>query len=136
MTYAGPQERRSVIYKAGPAKMRDAKGRPLREGAPLCRIFASQDPASYEPLTRALRINGHTTSLRLEAEFWAILDEIAAGEGLSTPRFISRLHQEVLERHGEVENFASMLRVTCALYLRIRHDRAIPARRAVEEIVT
>ena len=102
----------------------------------MCRIFASQDPASYEPLTRALRINGHTTSLRLEAEFWAILDEIAAGEGLSTPRFIGRLHQEVLERHGEVENFASMLRVTCALYLRIRHDRAMPARRAVEEIVT
>lgn len=102
----------------------------------MCRIFASQDPASYEPVTKALRINGHTTSLRLEAEFWAILDEIAMGEGLSTPRFISKLHDEVLERYGEVENFASMLRVTCALYLRIRHDQTTSARRAIEEIVT
>jgi predicted DNA-binding ribbon-helix-helix protein len=102
----------------------------------LCQIFASQDPASYEPVTKALRINGHTTSLRLEAEFWAILDEIAANEGLSTPRFIGKLHDEVLERYGEVENFASMLRVTCALYLRIRHDRTAPVRRAAEEIAT
>ena len=98
----------------------------------MCRIFANQDPASYEPVTKALRVNGHTTSLRLEAEFWAILDEIAAGEGLSTPRFIGKLHDEVIERHGQVENLASMLRVTCALYLRIRHDR-VGARREVTE---
>ena len=99
----------------------------------MCRIFATQDPASYEPVTKALRVNGHTTSLRLEAEFWAILDELAASEGLSTPRFISKLHDEVIERHGEVENLASMLRVTCALYLRIRHDRP-DLRRTVESM--
>ena len=85
----------------------------------MCRIFATQDPASYALVTRALRLNGHTTSIRLEAAYWAILDEIAGKEGLTTPRFIGKLYGEVLGWHGEVTNFTSMLRVTCTLYLRM-----------------
>ncbi len=85
----------------------------------MCRIFATQDPASYALVARALRLNGHTTSIRLEAAYWAILDEIAANEGLTTPRFIGKLYDEVLDWHGEVANFTSMLRVTCTLYLRM-----------------
>jgi predicted DNA-binding ribbon-helix-helix protein len=85
----------------------------------MCRIFATQDPASYALVSRALRLNGHTTSIRLEAAYWAILDEIAANEGLTTPRFIGKLYDEVLGWHGEVANFTSMLRVTCTLYLRM-----------------
>ena len=49
----------------------------------MCRLFVMQDPASYECETRAVRLHGHTTSIRLEAEFWAILEEIAAREGRS-----------------------------------------------------
>ena len=63
----------------------------------MCRIFAGQDPSGYAPETRRLRLNGQSTSLRLEAAFWAILDTIAADQGLSTPAFISKLHDEVLE---------------------------------------
>jgi predicted DNA-binding ribbon-helix-helix protein len=85
----------------------------------MCRIFATQDPASYALIARALRLNGHTTSIRLEAAYWTILDEIAANEGLTTPRFIGKLYDEVLGWHGEVANFTSMLRVTCTLYLRM-----------------
>jgi predicted DNA-binding ribbon-helix-helix protein len=85
----------------------------------MCRIFATQDPASYALMARALRLNGHTTSIRLEAAYWTILDEIAANEGLTTPRFIGKLYDEVLGWHGEVANFTSMLRVTCTLYLRM-----------------
>ena len=85
----------------------------------MCRIFATQDPASYALVARALRLNGHTTSIRLEAAYWTILDEIAANEGLTTPRFIGKLYDEVLGWHGEVANFTSMLRVTCTLYLRM-----------------
>ena len=83
----------------------------------MCGIFAGQDPSSYAPETRHLRLNGQSTSIRLEAAFWGILDTIAASEGLSTPAFISKLHDEVLELTGEAQNFSSLLRCSCLLYL-------------------
>ena len=54
----------------------------------MCRIFVMRDPASYECETRAVRLHGHTTSVRLEAEFWAILEEIAGREGVPLSRFL------------------------------------------------
>src|SRR5690242_21846193 len=100
----------------------------------MCRLFVMQDPASYECETRAVRLHGHTTSIRLEAEFWAILEEIAGREGLTLSRFLCTLHEEVLQHQGEVPNFASMLRVTCALYLRdpVAHAAAVAARQTRE----
>jgi predicted DNA-binding ribbon-helix-helix protein len=83
----------------------------------MCRIFAGQDPARYAPETRRLRLNGQSTSLRLEAAFWDILDGIAAGQGMSTPAFISKLHDEVLAEHGEAQNFSSLLRCSCLIHL-------------------
>jgi predicted DNA-binding ribbon-helix-helix protein len=98
----------------------------------VCDLYASTDPGAYACVTRSMRLHGHVTSLRLEARFWAILDEIAAGEGLSTPRFIGALHDEVLERRGDVGNFASLLRVICAVYLeRRRAGAGRPAREPV-----
>lgn len=93
----------------------------------MCRLFASQDPATYAAETRAIRLNGHCTSLRLEAAFWDILEEIAAREGTSVARFVSALHDEVLARRGEVGNLASLLRVTCVHWLRNtdRHSREL-----------
>jgi predicted DNA-binding ribbon-helix-helix protein len=84
----------------------------------MCHVFAGQDPARYEQISRSVRIGGHSTSLRLEAAFWDVLDEIAAAQGISTPKFLSLLHDEALEIHGDFSNFASMLRTTCLLYLR------------------
>ena len=98
----------------------------------MCRIFASQDPASYAPVARALRLSGHMTSIRLEAAYWTILDEMAAGEGMTTPRFIGKLHDEVLDWHGEVTNFTSMLRVTCTLYMKMQGKP--PERRAAVSV--
>lgn len=89
----------------------------------MCRIFAGQDPARYQPETRRLRLNGQSTSLRLEAAFWAILDQIAAEEGQSTPAFISKLHDEVLQTRGETANFTSLLRCSCLIW-RERPDAA------------
>lgn len=83
----------------------------------MCDLFASQRKSSYRFLTRSMRLNGQCTSVRLEQKFWHILDEIAEGEALSTPQFISRLHNEVVDRHGEAENFASLLRCSCLVYL-------------------
>jgi len=86
----------------------------------MCRIFAGQDPERYQKTTRRLRLNGQSTSIRLENSFWAILDEIAAGEGVTTPAFISRLHSEVLELRGEPTNFTSLLRCACLVFLESR----------------
>ncbi len=83
----------------------------------MCQIFAGQNPARYASETRRLRLNGQSTSIRLERAFWRILDDIAAKEGLSTPAFISRLHSEVLELHGEAPNFTSLLRCACTIHL-------------------
>ena len=83
----------------------------------MCRIYAGQDPGRYQPETRHLRLNGQSTSLRLEGAFWAILDQIAEAEGVSTPAFISKLHDEVLLLHGETRNFSSILRCTCLVHL-------------------
>lgn len=83
----------------------------------MCRIFAGQDPNVYEPTTRSVRLSGHCTSIRLEAAFWRILDEIADSQNLTTAKFLSKLHGEVLELRGEAPNFASLLRTTCLLHL-------------------
>jgi len=84
----------------------------------MCRLFKSQDPATYAAETRPIRLHGHCTSIRLEAAFWDTLEEIAASEGLSVARFCVVLHDEMMERHGAIGNFASLLRVTCLHYLR------------------
>ncbi len=84
----------------------------------MCQIFAGQDPADYEPETRRLRLNGQSTSIRLERSFWQIVDEIAASEGVTTPAFVSKLHAEVLELRGEARNFTSLLRCACLVRTR------------------
>jgi predicted DNA-binding ribbon-helix-helix protein len=101
----------------------------------MCRIYAGTDPAQYEPVTRSLRLHGAVTSIRLEARFWAILDEMAGAEGATMPKFIAKLHDEVLDLHGQVQNLASLLRVVCAVYLDRRErdpiERPAPRQTAI-----
>ena len=82
----------------------------------MCRLFAHQPQRDYESQTRSLRIGGHCTSIRLEFAFWETLEEIAAKEGMSLAKFLTKLHSEVLDHHGEVNNFASLLRCSCLIY--------------------
>lgn len=83
----------------------------------MCEIFAGQPRSGYRQVTRSFRLHGHSTSVRLEAKFWETVDEIAAAQKLTTGRFLARIHDEVEESHGKVENFASLLRCACLLYL-------------------
>ncbi|MGJ8623626.1 MAG: ribbon-helix-helix domain-containing protein [Yoonia sp.] len=89
----------------------------------MCQVFAGQDPDRYTSNTRRLRLNGQSTSIRLENEFWKVLDNIAQSEGRSTPAFISKLHSEVLELRGEPENFTSLLRCACLKFMEISSAR-------------
>ena len=83
----------------------------------MCAIFAGQNPANYSSVTRSIRLGGHATSVRLEKRFWDILDIIAEEQDFSTPQLLSKIYDEALELHGEVSNFASLLRCACTLYL-------------------
>lgn len=83
----------------------------------MCELYASTAPHRYEVTKRSIRIQGVVTSLALENEIWQVLDSIAQSEQLTLAEFISTLYQEIIERHGEIKNLASMLRVTCLTYL-------------------
>ena len=92
----------------------------------MCSLFAHQPTRDYESQTRSLRIGGHCTSIRLEMSFWDTLEEIAAKEDMSLGKFLTKLHDEVLDHTGEVNNFASLLRCSCLIY-RSRAATALPA---------
>lgn len=96
----------------------------------MCKVYAAQDPVRYKAINRSIRIGGHSTSIQLEAVFWDLLDEIAQSQDLTTPKFISTLYTEAIEANGEIHNFASMLRATCALYLSAHR----PGGNTVEEL--
>jgi predicted DNA-binding ribbon-helix-helix protein len=89
----------------------------------MCRIFAGQSPEVYSSQTRSVRLGGHSTSIRLEAAFWGILEEIAAAENISLAKFLTTLHDEVLELRGEAMNFTSLLRCACLTYVAQRRRR-------------
>ena len=91
----------------------------------MCQLFAHQPQRDYESQTRSLRIDGHCTSIRLELAFWDTLEEIAAKEDMSLAKFLTQLYSEVLDHHGEVNNFASLLRCSCLIY-RLRNATVAP----------
>ena len=61
--------------------------RPFRTGDGLDRCV---------PVTRRLRLNGQSTSIRLERPFWQMLDRIAMRRGLTTPAYLSQLQSELI----------------------------------------
>jgi predicted DNA-binding ribbon-helix-helix protein len=83
----------------------------------VCKIFAEIDPKTYQFRTRSVRLGGHATSIRLEGAFWEVLEEIAMTEDVTLGRFLTQLHDEVLEFRGPLQNFSSLLRCACLKYL-------------------
>jgi predicted DNA-binding ribbon-helix-helix protein len=83
----------------------------------MCKMFSGQSPDLYQSQTRSVRLGGHVTSIRLEAAFWSILEDIAAEQGVSLPRFLTKLYDEVLDFRGEINNFTSLLRCACLTYV-------------------
>ena len=92
----------------------------------MCELYVKADPILYESRSRSLRIRGVVTTLRLENQFWDILQEIAEVDDMTTNQLITKLYDEVMELRGEVVNFASFLRVSCTRYLAQREARVVP----------
>ena len=84
----------------------------------MSRIHSGLGPDDCACIARSLRLAGYATSIRLEAAFWDILDEIAEAEGTTTARYLAALYDQALARDGEIPNFTALLRVTCTRYLR------------------
>jgi len=84
----------------------------------MCRIFSSLTADQFGFQTRSVRLGGHVTSIRLEAMFWGVLEEIAGREGVSVGKFLSALHDEILAFERNRQNFASLLRCACLTHLR------------------
>jgi predicted DNA-binding ribbon-helix-helix protein len=94
----------------------------------MCSMFSQINPDAYTYQTRSVRLGGHATSIRLEASFWNTLEEIAAAEHVSLGRFLTKLHDEVLEFRGETQNFTSLLRCACLAHVsRLRGVEAAKA---------
>ena len=92
----------------------------------MCKIFIGADPALYDTCTRSLRLHGVVTSIRLENLFWQVLSEIGRRDGMSLNQLITKLYDEIIEARGEVQNFASFLRVCCLRYLSLQLLGGIP----------
>ena len=89
----------------------------------MCQMLADQNPKNYQYSTRSVRLNGQSTSIRLENLFWKVLKEMSSIENKSVSQFISILHLEVLETHNEIDNFTSLLRCACILH----KEKQVPA---------
>ena len=71
----------------------------------------------YEPVSRSLRIEGYSTSVRLERIFWEVLEQIAREEQLSTCALVSSIYREFFSCPAPPRNFSSVLRVICLRHM-------------------
>ncbi|GAA0786899.1 MULTISPECIES: ribbon-helix-helix domain-containing protein [Pseudomonadati] len=83
----------------------------------MCEIYSGAEPELFASQTRSIRIDGVVTSIRLEAVFWQIIQQIAEEADLSIAEFLTRIYREVIIKRGEINNFSSLLRVACTTYL-------------------
>ncbi|GMQ47667.1 ribbon-helix-helix domain-containing protein [Vibrio sp. 10N] len=83
----------------------------------MCEIYSGAETNLFELKSRSVRIDGVVTSIRLEAVFWKIIEEIAEDAEISVAEFLSRIYREVVDKRGEIGNFTSLLRVACTTYL-------------------
>ncbi|MEM5581911.1 MULTISPECIES: ribbon-helix-helix domain-containing protein [unclassified Roseibium] len=92
----------------------------------MCKLFIDADPNLWESSTRSLRIDGMVTSVRLEAFFWKVLEEIGARDGMNVAQLITRLHHESIDAGHDLGNFTSFLRVCCGRYLALQLSGDVP----------
>ncbi len=104
----------------------------------MCRLLSSQPAQTFAYQTRSVRLGGHATSIKLEAAFWNILEEIADEMNSPLGRFLTELHDEVLFLSGDAHNFTSLLRCACLTYvseIRGRPDAKVLLREKPRKLV-
>lgn len=97
----------------------------------MCRLFIGAEPDLWEAQTRSMRLEGVSTSVRLERFFWTVLEEIGRRDGLALSQLVAKLARESSEAGHDPANFASFLRVCCARYQALQLAGEIPTARDV-----
>jgi predicted DNA-binding ribbon-helix-helix protein len=92
----------------------------------MCRLFVGADEEMWRTRLKSVRMRGYSTSVRLENFYWRVLEEIAQRDAMNLPQLLAKLHEELLEAHGEVGNFSSFLRVCCGRYLTLQLSGDVP----------
>ena len=82
----------------------------------MCGMIARRGAEPFQRVSRSIRIDGHATSIQLEAAFWEVLGAMAEREGVTLPKLLAALYEESAELQGGMTNFASTLRTICLLY--------------------
>jgi len=77
------------------------------------------------PKMRSMRLNGVSTSFRLEEMYWRLLGRIACAQGVSISQLMSVWARHVDLHHGQVHNLSSYMRLSCLVYV-LRHDIPTP----------
>jgi predicted DNA-binding ribbon-helix-helix protein len=65
---------------------------------------------------KSISLDGHRTSVRLEPEFWAVLERAAADRRLSLPALVESIDRDRLQS-APAPNLASALRVFALRFL-------------------
>lgn len=87
---------------------------------PLEQLFNLCHPGQeieFIPVRRSIRLHGHSTTIRLERAFWAVLEELAEEEGITVTALITRIQDHCLITNQK--NLASCLRVVCLKYINV-----------------
>jgi predicted DNA-binding ribbon-helix-helix protein len=92
----------------------------------MCRLFIGADAWLWRTRLKSVRMRGYSTSVRLENFYWRVLDDIARRDGMAVPQLLAKLHEELIEAHGEIDNFSSFLRVCCGRYLTLQLAGDVP----------
>ncbi|MGO2339236.1 MAG: ribbon-helix-helix domain-containing protein [Psychrobacter sp.] len=88
----------------------------------MCQLFIRADDSLWRSKTKSLRIQGVVTSIRLEAFFWDILEELSFRDQMTVNQLITKLYLESLDADHDIGNFTSFLRVCCSRYLSLIAD--------------
>ncbi len=70
---------------------------------------------------RSLTLSGHATSLALEPEFWAVIDQVAKEERLSLARLIAQIDEQRVAREPD-----QPLSSACRVFALQRIQKLIP----------
>ncbi len=97
----------------------------------MCQLFVGSNSAMWESETRSLRIDRMVTSVRLEAFFWRVLEDVAQRDGMTVTQLIARLYNESIEADHNLGNFTSFLRVCCGRYLSLQLSGDVPQDQSV-----
>jgi len=81
--------------------------------------------ALWRTRLKSVRMRGYSTSVRSKTSIGAYSKRSRARR-MAVPQLLAKLHEELIEAHGEIDNFSSFLRVCCGRYLTLQLAGDVP----------